>query len=35
HFTRLVAHRLVDAGHDLPQENPAAFIEAVLLLHGV
>ena len=33
HFTGLVAHRLVNAGHDLPQENPAAFTEAVLLLH--
>ncbi|MGH7291502.1 MAG: alpha/beta fold hydrolase, partial [Myxococcota bacterium] len=33
HFTNMVAHRLVDAGHGLPQENPDAFIEAVLLLH--
>ncbi|MET4430165.1 alpha/beta hydrolase [Mycolicibacterium sp. 624] len=33
HFTRLVAHRLVDGGHGLPQENPDAFTEAILLLH--
>lgn len=32
HFTNLVAHRLVDGGHGLPQENPDAFTEAVLLL---
>jgi pimeloyl-ACP methyl ester carboxylesterase len=32
HFTKLVAHRLVDGGHGLPQENPSAFVEAVLLL---
>lgn len=32
HFTHLVGHRLVDAGHGLPQENPEAFAEAVLLL---
>ena len=34
HFTQLVDHRFVDAGHDLPQENPTAFLEAVLLLHA-
>lgn len=34
HFSHLVAHRLVDAGHGLPQEEPAAFVEAVLLLHA-
>ena len=34
HFTQLVAHRLVDAGHGLPQENPDAFVEAVLLLRA-
>jgi pimeloyl-ACP methyl ester carboxylesterase len=33
HFTNLVAHRLVDAGHDLPQENPSAFVDGLLLLH--
>jgi len=32
YFTQLVDHRFVDAGHDLPQENPTAFLEAVLLL---
>lgn len=32
HFTRLVAHRVIDAGHGLPQERPAAFADAVLLL---
>jgi pimeloyl-ACP methyl ester carboxylesterase len=32
HFSELVAHRLVDAGHGLPQENPDAFARAVLLL---
>jgi pimeloyl-ACP methyl ester carboxylesterase len=32
HFTQLRAHRLVDAGHGLPQENPQSFAEAVLLL---
>ena len=31
-FTNLVAHRLVDAGHGVPQENPRAFADAVLLL---
>ncbi|WP_199253664.1 alpha/beta fold hydrolase [Mycolicibacterium mengxianglii] len=34
YFTRLVDHRVVDGGHGLPQENPAAFAEAVLLLAG-
>ena len=34
HFTQLVASRLVDAGHGLPQENPGAFTEAVLLLRA-
>jgi pimeloyl-ACP methyl ester carboxylesterase len=34
HFTQLVDHRLVDAGHNPPQENPTAFAEAVLLLHA-
>jgi pimeloyl-ACP methyl ester carboxylesterase len=34
YFTQLVDHRFVDAGHDLPQENPIAFLEAVLLLHA-
>jgi pimeloyl-ACP methyl ester carboxylesterase len=32
HFTKLVAHRVVDAGHGLPQEDPRAFADAVLLL---
>jgi pimeloyl-ACP methyl ester carboxylesterase len=32
HFTDLVAHRVVDGGHGLPQENPEAFADAVLLL---
>lgn len=32
HFARLVDHRAVDAGHGLPQENPKAFADAVLLL---
>lgn len=34
HFTQLVAQRLVQAGHGLPQEDPDAFVEAVLLLHA-
>ncbi|MDV3126488.1 alpha/beta hydrolase [Mycobacterium sp. 21AC1] len=34
HFTQLVASRRVDGGHGLPQENPRAFVEAVLLLSG-
>ncbi|WP_322098361.1 alpha/beta fold hydrolase [Nakamurella alba] len=34
HFTHLVDHRVVDAGHNPPQENPAVFARAVLdLLH--
>ncbi|BBZ44744.1 alpha/beta fold hydrolase [Mycobacterium parmense] len=32
HFARLVAHRVVEAGHGLPQERPREFAEAVLLL---
>lgn len=32
HFSQLVAHRVVDAGHGLPQEDPRAFSDAVLLL---
>jgi pimeloyl-ACP methyl ester carboxylesterase len=32
HFTRLVDHRLVAGGHDVPQENPAAFGDALLSL---
>lgn len=31
-FTDLVEHRLVDVGHDVPQEAPDAFAEAVLAL---
>jgi hypothetical protein len=34
HFTLLIAHRLVETGHNLPQEDPSAFVEAVLLLHA-
>ncbi len=34
HFTSIVDHRTVDAGHDLPQEDPTAFSAAVLLLHA-
>ncbi len=30
HFTSLVDHRLLDAGHDLPQEAPQEFARAVL-----
>jgi pimeloyl-ACP methyl ester carboxylesterase len=31
-FTHLVDHRLVNAGHNVPQENPAEFARAVLTL---
>jgi pimeloyl-ACP methyl ester carboxylesterase len=34
HCSILVDHRIVDAGHNLPQENPKAFIDAVTLLHN-
>jgi pimeloyl-ACP methyl ester carboxylesterase len=34
HFSNLVNHDLIDAGHDPPQENPTAFANAVLLLHA-
>jgi pimeloyl-ACP methyl ester carboxylesterase len=34
HFTALVDYRVVDAGHDLPQEAPEEFAQAVLDLHG-
>lgn len=34
HFTQLIAHRLVKAGHGLPQENPQAFADAVLALRS-
>jgi pimeloyl-ACP methyl ester carboxylesterase len=34
HFSNLIDRQLVDAGHDPPQENPAAFADAVLLLHA-
>ncbi|MGH3165814.1 MAG: alpha/beta fold hydrolase [Trebonia sp.] len=33
-FIRLVAHRVVDGGHDLPQENPAEFVAAILSLRA-
>ena len=33
HFADLLAHRVVDGGHNLPQENPAAFTHAVTTLH--
>ena len=29
HFSHLVEHRVADAGHNMPQENPAAFAAAV------
>lgn len=32
HFTQLVTHRIVDAGHGLPQEDPRAFADGVLQL---
>jgi pimeloyl-ACP methyl ester carboxylesterase len=32
HFSRLVGHHLVQAGHNVPQENPAAFAAAILEL---
>jgi pimeloyl-ACP methyl ester carboxylesterase len=34
HFTALVDHRLADSGHDLPQEAPEAFAQAVLDVRG-
>lgn len=34
HFASIVDHRIVDAGHNLPQENPTAFADAVLMLHA-
>ncbi|HEY7010288.1 MAG TPA: alpha/beta hydrolase [Jatrophihabitantaceae bacterium] len=33
HFSHLVEHRIVDAGHNMPQENPDAFAAAVETLH--
>jgi len=33
HFSTLVAHHLVAAGHNLPQEEPAALADAVTSLH--
>jgi pimeloyl-ACP methyl ester carboxylesterase len=33
HFADLLDHRSVAAGHNLPQEHPAAFVQAVLALH--
>ena len=33
HFGTLLEHRLVAAGHNLPQEEPTAVSEAVLNLH--
>lgn len=33
HFPQLVDHQVLQVGHDLPQEAPAAFAAAVLLLH--
>ncbi|RKS75725.1 pimeloyl-ACP methyl ester carboxylesterase [Motilibacter peucedani] len=34
HFSALLDHRLVDAGHDLPQEAPADFARAVVDVHA-
>jgi pimeloyl-ACP methyl ester carboxylesterase len=34
HFAALLDHRLVDAGHDLPQEAPEEFARAVLDVRG-
>lgn len=34
HFSALVEHRVLQVGHDVPQEAPTAFAAAVLLLHG-
>jgi len=33
HFSRLVDHRLVPGGHDVPQESPREFTDALLALH--
>lgn len=33
HFPHLIAHHLVDAGHNVPQESPESFITAVRDLH--
>jgi len=33
HFPNLVDHVLIHAGHDVPQEDPAAFAEAIRMLH--
>jgi pimeloyl-ACP methyl ester carboxylesterase len=32
-FTRLIDHRLVSSGHDMPRHNPDAVVRAVLDLH--
>jgi pimeloyl-ACP methyl ester carboxylesterase len=32
-FTRLIDHRAVSSGHDMPHDNPDAVVEAVLDLH--
>lgn len=32
HFTHLVAHRIIESGHGVPQEKPQEFADAVLLL---
>jgi pimeloyl-ACP methyl ester carboxylesterase len=32
-FTRLIDHRLVSSGHDMPHDNPDAVVRAVLDLH--
>lgn len=34
-FTRLIDHRLVSSGHDLPHDNPDAVVSAVLELHAL
>lgn len=33
HFGQLIAHRLVAAGHNLPQERPDEFADAIIELH--
>lgn len=34
HFPHLIEHRLVDAGHNVPQEAPAEFVDAICTLRS-
>jgi pimeloyl-ACP methyl ester carboxylesterase len=33
HFTQLIGYRTVETGHNVPQEHPSAFAEAIIDLH--